>query len=86
MAQVENCRGLTSDCADIAVGDLVYVDFAGFVWPKQLVDENRERHPFLIGTMGMWEGVYLGPRRLLGFIPAGTLVRRTGGIYARSPS
>jgi len=74
MARVENCRRLTSDCADIAVGDLVYVDLAGFVWPRKMIVEARVSHPLLIGTMEMRVGTYRGERRLLGLIPWGTLV------------
>ena len=68
------CRGLTKDCQGLVPGDQVYVDFAGFVWEKRVVDEVNESHPFMPIGMRMLVGIYRGPRKLLGFIPCGTLV------------
>ena len=74
MATMMFCRGLTSDCKGLRPGDAVYVDCEQFVWPKKLVDDHKKSYPFLIGTMGMRSGVFRGPRKLLGFIPFGSLV------------
>ena len=78
VGRVRVCRGLTEDCKALRPGDIVYVDLAGFVWPRLMVLEHRASHPLLVGAMRMRVGVYQGPRKLLGLIPWGTLVEVEG--------
>ena len=75
------CRNLTRDSSGIGIGDEVYVDFAGFVYPRALIDGALGEFPRSEAVMEMRPGRFVRRRKILWF-NAGTEVE----LMAHAPA